>query len=239
MERSGGAGAVLSDIRTVAETGSTNADLLEQGRTGAAEGTWLRAERQVAGRGRQGRAWASPTGNLYASTLIRLRPHDPSPGSLALVAAVALREAAGIGSIKWPNDLLIEGAKAAGILLERADDAIVAGFGVNLRVAPEVAGRPTTTLHAAGVELSAEGLLARLTERFALWLSRWREPAVGAVTDAWIAYAHPAGTSLSVNLPDGTRVEGRFDGLGTDGALALRLASGERRLIHAGDVFQL
>lgn len=173
------------------------------------------------------------------STLVRLRPHDPVAGSLALVAAVALREAAGVGTIKWPNDLMIDGAKVAGILLERADDAIVAGFGVNIAHAPRLPDRATTSLHSAGVRSSPADLLAALVERFATWLARWREPAVGAVADAWLAYAHPTGAALSVNLPDGTRVEGRFDGLAPDGALALRLASGERRIIHAGDVFQL
>lgn len=240
MERAGGEGAFLSiEIRTVAETGSTNADVLELARAGAPEGLWLRAERQLAGRGRQGREWRSPTGNLYASTLIRVRPDDPPPGTLALVAAVALREAVGTGTIKWPNDLLIHGAKVAGILLERADDAIVAGFGVNVAHAPELADRPTSSLDAAGLSHPPEGLLSALAERLAIWLARWREPAPGAVADAWLAWAHPKGAALSVNLPDGSRVEGRFDGLDPDGALALRLASGERRTIHAGDVFQI
>lgn len=228
--------AVLSAIRTVAETGSTNADLLA---ADAAEGTWLRAERQTGGRGRQGRAWASPPGNLYASTLVRLRPGDPPAATLALVAAVALREAAGIGTIKWPNDLLIDGAKVAGILLERAGDVVVAGFGVNLATAPALAERATTTLRAQGIALSPADLAERLAPMFAAWLARWREPAPGAVAQAWRAWAHPAGTELSVNLPDGRRLNGRFDGLAADGALALRLATGERRLIHAGDVFQL
>ncbi len=199
----------------------------------------MRAERQIAGRGRQGRNWSSPPGNLYASTLVRLRPGDPTAGSLALVAAVALREAVGIGTIKWPNDLLIDGAKVAGILLERADDAVVAGIGVNVMQAPGLPDRPTTSLHAAGVSRTPEDVLEALAGRFAVWLSRWREPAPGAVADAWLAWAHPSGTPLSVNLPDGMRVEGRFDGLAPDGALVLRLASGERRTIHAGDVFQL
>lgn len=231
--------AVLTEIRTVAATGSTNADLLELARNGAVEGLWLRAECQLTGRGRQGRNWASPLGNLYASTLIRLRPGDPAAGSLALVAAVALREAVGIGTIKWPNDLLIDGAKVAGILLERADDAVVAGFGVNTAQAPTLPDRPTTTLRNAGIAVSPAELIERLADRFAAWLARWREPALGAVADSWLAYAHPSGTALSVNLPDGGRAEGRFDGLAADGALALRLASGERRIIHAGDVFQV
>lgn len=240
MERCSGQGTFLNHaIRTVAATGSTNADLLELARAGAPEGLWLRADSQLAGRGRQGRSWASPLGNLYASTLVRMRPHDPPAGSLALVAAVALREAVGVGTIKWPNDLLIEGAKMAGILLERIDDAVVAGFGVNIAQAPHLTDRATTTLRNAGVAPTPPALLAALVERFSDWLARWREPAVGAVADAWLVYAHPAGTQLSVNLPDGGRVEGRFDGLAPDGALALRLASGERRIIHAGDVFQL
>jgi BirA family biotin operon repressor/biotin-[acetyl-CoA-carboxylase] ligase len=85
-------GAVLSLIRTVAETGSTNADMLALARSGAEEGLWLRAERQSGGRGRQGREWVSPEGNLYASTLVRLRPTDPPAPTLALVAAVAPEE---------------------------------------------------------------------------------------------------------------------------------------------------
>lgn len=170
---------------------------------------------------------------------MRLRPHDPVAGSLALVAAVALREAVGVGTIKWPNDLLIDGAKVAGILLERAGDAVVAGFGVNVVSAPELSDRPTTTLTKAGIVLTPNELAERLAQRFALWLARWREPAVGAVADVWLAYAHPAGTAMSVHLPDGMRIEGRFDSLAPDGALVLRLASGERRTIHAGDVFQI
>ncbi len=221
---------------TVAETGSTNADLLA---ADAGEGVWLRAERQTAGRGRQGRDWSSPTGNLYASTVVRLQPGDPSAATLALVAAVALREAVGLGTIKWPNDLLIDGAKVAGILLERAGDAVVAGFGVNIVTAPELPDRATTTLHVHGLRTGPGELAERLAAGFAAWLARWREPGLGAVADAWAAYAHPTGAELSVNLPDGSRIGGRFDGIVADGALALRLASGERRIIHAGDVFQL
>lgn len=228
-------------IRTVAETGSTNADMLLFARDGAEEGLWLRAERQTAGRGRLGRAWLSPDGNLYASTLVRLRPGNPQPASLALVAAVALHEAIAVfgvtAELKWPNDLLLHGAKLSGILLERAGDAVVIGIGVNVAHHPELPDRPTTSLAAAGSTVVAQTLLDVLAESFARWLARWRGEGLGPVRTAWLAAAHPAGTALTARLPDGSTREGLFDGLDPDGALILRLASGGRHVIHAADVF--
>ncbi len=115
----------MAAFLTLAETRSTNDDLRARAREGAAEGLWIRAERQTGGRGRQGRDWRSPPGNLYASTLVRLREGDPPAATLALVAAVALHEAAaGIAPqsairIKWPNDLMLDGAKLAGSRRER------------------------------------------------------------------------------------------------------------------------
>src|SRR4051812_41467223 len=141
-------------IQTVAETGSTNDDLAALAPAGAPEGSWLRAERQSGGRGRQGRAWDSPTGNLPASPLVRLQPGDPPPPSLALAAAIALHEVAAVFApeaeliVKWPNDLLAGGAKLAGILLEREGEAVVIGFGVNLAAAPAGLERPATSLAA-------------------------------------------------------------------------------------------
>jgi hypothetical protein len=141
----------MSVLRTVPETGSTNDDLASLAREGAPEGLWLRAERQTGGRGRQGREWHSPPGNLYASTLVRLAPGDPPAPTLALVAAVALHEVASAFAgeagieIKWPNDLLVAGAKLSGILLERLDDAVVVGFGVNLLDHPDETTRPATS----------------------------------------------------------------------------------------------
>ena len=228
-------------IRTVAETGSTNADMLLLARDGAEEGLWLRAERQTAGRGRLGRAWLSPDGNLYASTLVRLRPGNPQPASLALVAAVALQEAIAVfgvtAELKWPNDLLLHGAKLSGILLERLGDAVVIGIGVNVAHHPDLPDRPTTSLAAAGTPVVAQTLLDVLAESFARWLARWRGEGLGPVRTAWLAAAHPAGTALTARLPDGSTREGLFDGLDPDGALILRLASGERHVIHAADVF--
>lgn len=209
---------------------------------GEEEGTWLRAERQTAGRGRQGRAWSSPTGNLYASTLVRARADDPPAASLALVCAVALAETiAALGcpavTIKWPNDLLLDGAKLAGILLERNGDAIVAGFGVNLASHPAIEGRQTASLAGRLWVHSAAELYDHLTVEFARWLGIWRTDGLAPVIARWEAQAHAPGTLLHANLADGSTITGAYDGLAPDGALRLRLANDDVHVIHAGDVF--
>lgn len=245
MEHGGGASAVLSldssNVRTVAETGSTNADMAALAAAGAPEGSWLRAERQTAGRGRQGRPWVSPPGNLYASTLIRPRTSDLPAPTLALVAAVALHEAVSVfhggAVLKWPNDLLLGGAKLSGILLEGAADAVVIGFGVNLAHHPALADRPTTSLAAHGVPIEPAVFLDVLADAFGRWLERWRGEGLGSIRARWLDRAHPSGTALTVRLPDGGTIDGLFDGLDLDGALLLRLAGGERRVVHAADVF--
>lgn len=206
---------------------------------GAPDGSWLRADRQTGGRGRQGRDWHSPQGNLHASTLVRLQPSDPPAPTLALVAAVALHELCAAllpdryVSIKWPNDILVGGAKLAGILLERRGDAVVIGMGVNLAHHPEGLPRPATSLAAAaGAAPEPAAFLEMLAESFARWLLRWRSEGLEPVRAAWLAAAHPVGTALSTS-----EGEGLFDGLDEDGALRLRLADGRSRVIHAGDVF--
>lgn len=231
-------------IQTVPETGSTNDDLAMLAEQGAAEGCWLRAERQTGGRGRHGRAWQSPAGNLYASTLVRLQPGDPPAPTLALVAAVALHEVvqayAGGAEIriKWPNDLLAGRAKLSGILLERCGDAVIIGFGVNLADHPSDTPRPATSLAAvAGVAPDPAAVLADLAASFAGWLSRWRSEGFAPVRARWLERAHPRGTALSTTGADGASLDGLFDGLDDDGALRLRLADGSSHVIHAGDVF--
>jgi BirA family biotin operon repressor/biotin-[acetyl-CoA-carboxylase] ligase len=211
---------------------------------GLEEGVWLRAERQSSGRGRQGRDWVSPAGNLYASTLVRVRSSDPPAATLALVAAVALEEAVGaylpgMARLKWPNDLLIGGAKLSGILLERAGDAVVIGIGVNLAHHPTDIDRSATSLAASGIAVAPEDFIETLAEAFARWVERWRGQGLDAIRRRWVDAAHPAGTPLTVRLPDGASIDGLFDGLDADGALILRLADGIRRVIHAGDVFLL
>ena len=232
-------------IRHIAVTGSTNDDMAALARAGAPEGTWLRADRQDGGRGRHGRMWVSPPGNLYASTLVRRLPSDPPAPTLALVAAVALDGllqgwlAPERLMIKWPNDLLADGAKISGILLEGVDDAVVVGIGVNPAHHPDNIDRPATSLAALGQVAPDPGdFAAELAASFAAWLARWRGEGLGVVLARWQARAHPIGTALSVGGPEGM-IEGLYDGLAADGALRLRKAGGGVEVIHAGDVFLL
>jgi BirA family biotin operon repressor/biotin-[acetyl-CoA-carboxylase] ligase len=237
-------------IRAVASTVSTNDDIATLAREGAGEGVWVRADVQTGGRGRLGRTWVSPPGNLYASTLVRLMRGDPPPSTLALVAAVALDELIGsmVGRdrlrIKWPNDLLLrvgqDWCKLTGILLERADDAIVIGIGVNLAHFPTDLGRPVTSLAAAGIDPPAPAnFAADLADAFSRWLGRWRSEGLAPVRRRWLERAHPIGTALVTRTADGSAIEGLFDGLAEDGALRLRLADGGVHVMHAGDVFLL
>lgn len=175
-----------------------------------------------------------------------LRPADPPAASLALVAAVALDEAVRVfvnGSVgqslhlKWPNDLLAEGAKLSGILLERTGDAVVIGFGVNLAHHPDLPDRATTSLTALGASVAPATFLEVLGEAMARWRERWRAEGLEPIRRRWLERAHPIGTALNARLPDGGMVDGLFDGLDTQGALLLRLAGGERRVIHAADIF--
>ena len=210
-------------------------------RDGASEGIWLRADAQTGGRGRSGRAWVSPPGNLYASTLVRLRPGDPEAPGLALVAGVALEEVASAYApgralmLKWPNDLLCDGAKLAGILLEREGDAVVAGIGVNLAHHPDDLERPATDLGGG----DPEAFLADLADAFARWVERWRAEGLGPVVARRLARARPIGTAPGARAGGSEPVSGLFDGLEPSGALRLRLADGTSRVIQAGDIFLL
>ena len=232
-------------IRAVAETGSTNADLAAQLRAGerVAEGDWLVADRQTAGRGRQGREWFDGRGNFMGSTLVRPGPGDPPAQSLAFVAALAVYETVlplladpRALALKWPNDLLLGEAKLAGILLEREADAVVVGIGVNLAAAPTLPDRPAATLAALGPAPDRDTFAATIAAAFDRELERWRTHGIEPLLRRWQQVGHPVGTPLTVHEPDGTRVTGAYAGLAPDGSLRLRLEDGSVRPIHAGDV---
>lgn len=205
----------------------------------AVEGDWLVALHQDAGRGRHGRVWTAPDGNFSGSTVVALRDGDPPAPSLALVAGLALIEAAEVAapgtalSLKWPNDLMAGNAKVAGILLERSGQRVVAGFGVNLAVAPVIEGRETAAL---GIGLSPQAFAPLLAASFARLLRVWRESDPAAFALAWLARAHPLGTPLQVHSGPGERITGTFDGIEPDGALRLRRDGGEVEIVRAGDV---
>lgn len=200
---------------------------------------------QDSGRGRMGRAWDSPAGNLFASTIVRLQITDPPASSLGFIAALAVADtiaqiAPEVGIvIKWPNDILsVDGAKLCGMLLERSGDAVVIGIGINLVSHPDGLDRPVVDLTTLGANPPhPQAVVEILADSFGIWLKRWREGGLPNIFRAWQSRAHPVGTALSVNLPSGESLEGLFTGLSTDGALQLRLADGNVHAIHAADVF--
>lgn len=229
----------------VPETGSTNADLAAALRNGERlrEGAWLIADRQTAGRGRQGRQWFDSSGNFMGSTIVRPGPHDPPAPTLALVTGLALYEAVApllaepaALSLKWPNDLLLGRAKLAGILLEREGEAVIVGIGVNLAAAPQVEGRETIALSALGPAPSRDDFAVALAHSFDREVERWRTVGTEPLMRRWLAAGHPVGTPLSVHEAAGSKAFGTFAGLDPNGSLLLRLEDGTVRPIHAGDV---
>ncbi|WP_448582934.1 biotin--[acetyl-CoA-carboxylase] ligase [Thermaurantiacus sp.] len=219
------------------EVASTNDWLLARADS-LPDGQWVRARRQSAGRGRQGRPWVSPEGNLAASGLVRLRPGDPPAEQIGFAAGVALYETcarhanAQLLQLKWPNDLLLHDAKLAGLLLERSGSVVVVGVGVNLAQAPVVPGRPTAALPPPAPD--PDSFLAVLADSFAAELALWRAAGFAPLAERWQVRATPPGTAL--RLGDGRDVV--FDHLAADGALVIRTTAGSET-IRAGDVMLL
>jgi BirA family biotin operon repressor/biotin-[acetyl-CoA-carboxylase] ligase len=206
---------------------------------------------QTGGRGRHGRPWTSPPGNLYVTVALPC-PEGPRLGvEIGFVAGVALVEtlaALGFGSdarLKWPNDVLLGGAKVAGLLLESATDAdgigwVLLGMGVNVASAPpaEAVPYPATALnaHPAGAGATPEAVLHPLLGRLAEVMRQWRGHGFAPVRQAWLRHGHGLGDLIGVRL-GAERIVGVFEGLSPDGALMLREPSGVTRTILAGDVF--
>lgn len=198
------------------------------------------AAEQTNGRGSRGRQWQGATGNLHMSALVRPANMPPQPGFWALMAAVSLHEAvaphlAGASrlQLKWPNDLLLNGAKLGGILIDSAVtehgmlDWVVIGVGVNLREAPAIEGRATASL--AGTQIAPAALAQDMLAKFDRWIS---EP-LATLRDAWLDRAQPIGTLLTITTGAHTK-HGAFAGLAEDGGLLL---SGHREPITTGEVF--
>jgi len=229
------------DFTHLPEIGSTNDWLLARVQA-LPDGHWVIADRQTAGRGRRGRVWNDGAGNFMGSVLVHA---DGPVQQLSFVAALAVVEALGeiispaFVTLKWPNDVLLNGTKCAGILLERQGSALVVGIGINLAHHPEGTERPATSLAAAGLPVPQPlDVLERLAARFTHWRQIWAREGLAPVRAAWLAHAGGLGQRMVARL--GTEApEGRFDGLAADGALLLRLDDGSVRAIHAGEVFAI
>jgi BirA family biotin operon repressor/biotin-[acetyl-CoA-carboxylase] ligase len=230
--------------------GSTNAEALKLARQGERGPLWVVARRQTSGRGRRGRAWISEPGNLYASLLLTAPgPADHWP-ELSFVAALAIHdsvvEAAAVLAprlaIKWPNDLLLAGAKFAGILIEAeggGEGAVAVGIGVNCASHPAATDHPATDLAAAGAPCLPEALFGALSAKMLGRLAQWNSGSgFAAVRADWLARAAGLGEDLRVRLCD-REIVGRFEALDRGGALVLRLPDGGVTSIAAGDVFVL
>lgn len=236
-------------LHSYATIGSTNDEAKRLARQGAPAGTLVWAGEQTAGRGRRGRHWASPPGNLYISLISRPGGAPGRAAQLGFVAALgigdALDDLAGLGPrlrYKWPNDLLLDGRKLAGILLESettaggAVDFVVIGAGVNLLSHPEDSEYPATSLAEDGIAaVSPARLLETFVPEFDRWLGRWQGEGFAPVREAWLARASGVGEDIRVRLERMT-LTGRFVDLDETGALLLDGAEGPRR-VAAGDVF--
>jgi BirA family biotin operon repressor/biotin-[acetyl-CoA-carboxylase] ligase len=235
-----------------AVTGSTNTDAAALGRAGASEGTVVLADAQTAGRGRLGRTWVSRPGlNLYLSVLLRPPVPPAVAPQLALVAGLAVAEtfeSEGLAaSIKWPNDVLLGGRKACGILTEleaEADrvDFVVVGIGVNLNSGhedfpPELRDKATSARLAGGREVDRARFTARLLERLEVCYGRFRANGFGALAAQWERRSALAGREIAVDGAEG-RVRGRYGGIDVDGALLIdeENGRGRHRRVLAGDV---
>ncbi len=218
--------------------------MIARARTGAQEGLWIRAVRQSAGRGRLGRAWESATGNLFASTLVRLQNGDPPASTLAFVAGLAAHRTIAEHipeyptELKWPNDILVRNRKICGMLLERVEDAVIVGIGINIASAPEIEGRKLTCLQAECVSsgLTADMLVEELAANFAVQCHDWRTLPLSSLLDKWCTNAHKTGTDIQVSQNANDRLSGKFAGLSQDGSLRLLTGDGTMHVIHAGDV---
>jgi BirA family biotin operon repressor/biotin-[acetyl-CoA-carboxylase] ligase len=228
--------------------GSTNDEARRLAEDGAADGTLVCAREQTGGKGRLGRTWTSPPGNLYASLFLRPRIPPRTAPELSFVAAVAVAETLaaivppGLAvELKWPNDVLLGGRKITGILVETASVSgaavafVVLGIGINRVSHPDDARYGATDLAAEGVAISLDALREALCTRLADWIVRWLTDGFGPVRAAWLARAGRRGAVLDVRVGN-TLISGTFCDLDGDGAMILETPGGERRRITAGDV---
>ncbi|WP_374660304.1 biotin--[acetyl-CoA-carboxylase] ligase [Phenylobacterium sp.] len=231
------------------ELDSTNAEARRRAEAGEAGPVWITALTQTAGHGRRGRPWTTSTGNLAATLLMTTDKPPVEAAQLSFVAALAAAELAltcigpGAARLKWPNDVMVHGRKAVGILIEsgtRADGTIwlAVGIGINLAEAPTDVERPATSFaeHMASPPPAPLDALEILAARFEHWRTLWAEEGFAPIARGWTENAQGLGQPCEARLPNQT-LRGIAEGLDPDGALRLRLDDGAVMRITAGDVF--
>lgn len=230
----------------VASTNDVARTLAGEGAPGLSA-VWAKA--QSAGRGRRGREWSSPVGNLYLSLLLRPECAIAAAAQLSLVAALGLGDAlsAFVDTSrvrnKWPNDVQLDGKKVSGLLLESSGgntevvEWVIVGCGVNVAVHPDIPDYPTTSLNeVAEQNVDVEALLNVFLRCFEVRYDAWRENGAVAIRDCWLERAVGLGQEITVRLPT-TEIHGVFEGLDASGALILARSDGAREFITAGEVF--
>jgi BirA family transcriptional regulator, biotin operon repressor / biotin---[acetyl-CoA-carboxylase] ligase len=238
-------------VQVLESVGSTNEHAFACARSGERGPLWIVARRQTCGRGRRGRAWVSDPGNLYASLLLT----DPAPADraaeLSFVAALAVHDAIvmvapALGprlGLKWPNDVLVDGAKVAGILVEGESSAVkfvtVVGIGVNCTSHPSATVYPATDLVSAGAMASFEALSAALITASAERLRQWdRGAGFASIRADWLDRATGIGSDIRIAAAQ-REIVGRFETLDSAGRLVLKRPDGQRELVAAGEIFPM
>ena len=237
-------------MQTRERVASTNDEAKRLAAAGAPEGALVWAWQQTAGRGRHGRPWVSEPGNLFCSLVLRPDCETATAAQLSFVTAVAVQRAltgcapaAGPFRTKWPNDVLADRRKIAGILLESQPHAagpidwLVVGVGVNVTSFPQDTEWPATSLRAQGSPIAGvDVVLEAFAEAFEEWYGRWRSAGFAAAREAWLDTAVGLGEHVEVRLPRQT-LSGTFETLDPSGALILQTADGERHTVSAGTMF--
>jgi BirA family biotin operon repressor/biotin-[acetyl-CoA-carboxylase] ligase len=236
-------------IEAYDEIDSTNAEARRRAEAGSPGPVWITAARQSAGRGRRGRAWSSETGNLFATLLTVTDAPAAEAAQLSFVAALAAGDladtclGAGAARLKWPNDVLVHGRKAVGILVESGAREggglwLAVGIGVNLAHHPADTERPATSFaeHMSGPPPKPADALEVLATRFEHWRKLWATQGFPPIARAWTERALGLGERCEARLPNRT-LAGVAEGMDPDGALRLRLDDGALERITAGDVF--
>jgi len=223
---------------------STNSEALRLIASGeATNGLVIVAGQQTTGRGRRDAKWESPPGNLYMTVVWALPDHH-IVGQVAYVTALAIHDAVSqwIDSkhrlvCKWPNDLLLNGKKLSGVLIETQNDWCLVGIGLNLEKVPEEVSEVAISLTDVSATVSASKSVSGVVSAFGDRLEEWKQHGFDPVREAWLERAHGIGAEITARFPSGDMERGKFRGIDGTGALVLERDGGDTRKIAAAEIF--